>query len=206
VHGEIGALGSEVAGTTLSGVVLVTTGATTAEVSESRIDTVEHTAEAIELRYRWMVVNVGDSRVYHLHGDLPLRQVTIDHSLVQEFVQQGLITASEAQVHPDRNVITRALGVTEPAPDVMLLPAVGVNTFVICSDGVSGVVDSDLLESVLRRIPGNEDAAGEIIRLAIEQGSRDNVTAIVLRATVSAATDQPGGIDGFEHTQPREMA
>lgn len=204
-HGQIGALGSEMAGTTLSGVVLVTTGPTEAEVNESTIDSVDSATAPSELRYRWMILNVGDSRVYHVDGDT-LRQITVDHSLVQEFVTQGLISVSEAMVHPDRNVVTRALGVTEPSPDVMLLPAMGLNTFVICSDGVSGVVPPELLASVLGRVPAGEGAASEIVQLAIENGSRDNVTAIVLRTTISTAAEHTDGVDGIEQTQPRGRA
>lgn len=198
----LGAEGSDIAGTTLTGVVLVVTGATQVEADETTVD-LGVRADAIESRYRWMVINVGDSRVYHL-DDGPLRQVTVDHSLVQELVEQGLITAAEAQVHPERNVITRALGVDgEPTPDVLLLPAEGEHTFLICSDGVSNVIGLDELESVLRSSDPDTDAADVIVALALESGSRDNVTAVVVSARVATHGSPEHGVEGFEETQPK---
>ena len=202
-HSAIAGLadGEDLAGTTLTGVVLVTTGASPAQLDEVTVDSGAE-AEAVELRYRWMVVNVGDSRVYELDAE-GLRQLTVDHSLVQELVEQGVITEAQAHSHPERNVITRALGVaSELSPDVLLLSAEGAHTFLVCSDGVSGAVGLAELESVLRS-EAPDAAAAAIVELALDSGSRDNVTAIVLAASVSTADPSAPPVAQFEQTQPR---
>ena len=200
-HDQISALGAEdeIAGTTLAGVVLVITGASSADVDETTAE-LGVSAESTESRYRWMVVNVGDSRVYLLDDD-GFRQLTVDHSIVQELVDQGVIAESEASGHPERNVITRALGVEGHAdPDVLLLPAEGTYTFLVCSDGVCGAVAFAELESAMRGV--DEDRAEAIVALAMRSGSRDNITAIVLEATVGLVQGAAHA-DIVDETQPR---
>ena len=98
-----------------------------------------------------MVFNIGDSRVYSWDGRT-LEQLSVDHSAVQELVDAGLISAEDAERHPDRNVITRALGADEFVdPDVWLIPATGRQVFLICSDGLSKEVDDEQLAAHPRR-------------------------------------------------------
>lgn len=127
-----------------------------------------------------VVVNVGDSRTY-LFRDNELDQLTEDHSLVEEMVRTGRLTPEEAEGHPQRNIVTRALGI-EPEVDVDWLtvaPYTG-DRFLLCSDGLFGEVDDGGIASVLRRLEDPADAARELVRLANEGGGRDNVTVVVV--------------------------
>jgi serine/threonine protein phosphatase PrpC len=126
------------------------------------------------------VVNVGDSRLYLL-SDGELTQVTEDHSLVATLERQGRITRAEAAVHPQRNILTRALGIDA---NVMvdsweILPMVG-DRYLICSDGLFNEVDDNRLAATLRRLADPDEAARELVRLANEAGGRDNVTCVIV--------------------------
>ncbi len=90
---------------------------------------------------KWLLVNLGDSRIYRLKGD-HLDQVSVDHSVVQELVDAGTITTEDAATHPERHVITRALGGPDVADaDYFLLPLASVERLLLCSDGISGMID-----------------------------------------------------------------
>lgn len=127
------------------------------------------------------VGHVGDSRLY-LFRDDSLEQVTMDHSLVEELKRQGKLTAEEAETHPQRSVITRALG---PEPDVevdtMTISGRDGDVFMLCSDGLSGMVPDDLMEKILRRRSSLDDAAKQLIAAANENGGRDNITVVLFR-------------------------
>ena len=126
------------------------------------------------------VINVGDSRTYRLH-DGELEQLTEDHSLVQEMVRDGRLSPEEAAIHPQRNIVTRALGV-EPDLDVDWLtvtPYAG-DRFVLASDGLFDEVGDAKIAAVLRRVPDPYAAAEELVRLANEAGGHDNVTVVVV--------------------------
>lgn len=162
-----GDIGTAISGTTLAGVAFVDAGA--------------------DSGCQWMVFNVGDSRVYSWAGDR-LQQVTVDHSAVQEMVDAGLLDPQHAENHPERNVITRAIGADEYVDaDVWLLPATGPQTFLICSDGLTKELDDDQIARVLASHPGNDDvsAADALVDAALENGGRDNVSVVVVRAMVS---------------------
>ena len=129
---------------------------------------------------RLAVANVGDSRIYVHAGD-ELQQLTEDHSLVAQLVRDGTLTASQADRHPQRNVLTRALGID---PDVAVdawevLPFTG-DRFVLCSDGLSNELTDDQIAAVLRRLADPQEAADELVRLANENGGRDNITVVVV--------------------------
>jgi len=126
------------------------------------------------------VFNVGDSRVYQV-TEGQLRQLTVDHSAVQEMVDAGRLTAQAARTHPRRNVVTRSLG-TDPAPDpdVWLVAPVAGDRFLLCSDGLTGELqDSDIAE-LLTQNPDPQATADELVRQAVAVGGHDNVTAVVL--------------------------
>ena len=128
----------------------------------------------------WVVVNVGDSRTYHLQGG-ELMQVTVDHSEVQELTEAGVITAEEARVHPARNIVTRSLG-TQHAhlADSWVLPLLPGERFVLCSDGLTGEVEDADIRDILQEHPDPQAAADALVRAAVEAGGRDNVTVVVV--------------------------
>jgi PPM family protein phosphatase len=167
---EAGEEGTAVAGTTLTGVALVDAGDGAG--------------------FHWMVFNIGDSRVYAWDGRT-LDQLSVDHSAVQELVDAGLIRPDEAERHPDRNVITRAIGADDVVdPDVWLIPATGRQVFLICSDGLSKEVDDEQLARILAGDTGHAAGlAGELVSAALEHGGRDNVTVIVVESDLGASDD-----------------
>jgi serine/threonine protein phosphatase PrpC len=128
----------------------------------------------------WIVFNIGDSRVYQLTSGV-LEQVTVDHSVVQELVDSGRITREEAEVHPQGNVITRAVGFHEPPiPDYRVLPVQPGMRMLICSDGLTKEITQYGMRHFLMSNPLAEDAAKALERAALENGGRDNVTVIVV--------------------------
>ena len=129
------------------------------------------------------LANVGDSRIYLARAG-QFRQLTVDHSYVQELVSEGLITEDEAHTHPRRNIVTRALGIDERvAVDSWLIPLVSGDRFVLCSDGlVDEVTKSDIAEVVQQGMPPQETAAA-LVAQAKRNGGRDNITVIVIDAT-----------------------
>jgi serine/threonine protein phosphatase PrpC len=144
----------------------------------------------------WLVVNLGDSRTYLL-ADGDLEQVSVDHSEVQELVDAGAITPDEAQRHPRRHVVTRALGAPEdPAPDFWYLPVAARDRLLICSDGLSTELSDERLATVLLAEPDPQAAADRLVREALAAGGRDNITVIVIDAT--------GVEDAMERTAPRD--
>ncbi|MCW4384925.1 protein phosphatase 2C domain-containing protein [Salinibacterium sp. SYSU T00001] len=181
-----------VSGTTLAGLALVTT------------------AES----YRWMVFNVGDSRVYRWDGR-HLSQVTVDHSAVQELLDAGEITPLEALTHPHRNVVTRAIGVHDEADvDVWLLPVTGEQTFLICSDGLTKELADDQIARLLA--DHAPDASGQsvserLVEAALAAGGSDNVSVVVVASSMADSASEAdddtndGGISSLlEETRPRK--
>ncbi|MDA8342082.1 MAG: protein phosphatase 2C domain-containing protein [Actinomycetota bacterium] len=136
----------------------------------------------------WLVFNVGDSRLYRL-WDGSLSQVTVDHSEVQELVDAGTITAEAARVHPERNVITRAVGVgTELAPDFWLRPPEPGERFLLASDGLTVDVSDEDIRGVLDGEPDPSVAATRLVERAVAAGGHDNVTVIVVDVIAGATT------------------
>jgi protein phosphatase len=129
---------------------------------------------------RLAIVNVGDSRLYRVRGDT-LEQLTEDHSLVASLVRQGRITAEEAETHPQKNILTRALGIDEAvAVDSWEVEPVAGDRFLICSDGLFNEVDQSRIVATMRRLDDPLEVASELVRLANEGGGRDNITAVVV--------------------------
>jgi PPM family protein phosphatase len=125
--------------------------------------------------------HVGDSRAY-LFRDGALRQLTNDHSLVGEMVRRGKLTAEQAEEHPQRSIITRALG-PEPAVEVdhMTTYARDGDVFLLCSDGLTSMVGDDAIEQVLREAPDLRSAGQALIDAANAAGGRDNITVVLFR-------------------------
>jgi serine/threonine protein phosphatase PrpC len=126
------------------------------------------------------IFNVGDSRVYMLDSGV-LRQVTVDHSVVQEMVQAGMLHPDDAEKHPDSNVITKAIGFgAEPRPDYWRVPARPGLRLLVCSDGLTKEMSATALAAVLAANPDSEAAATALVTAAVAAGGRDNVTAVVV--------------------------
>ena len=136
---------------------------------------------ALILGHDYIAANVGDSRMYQYH-DKKLDTVTTDHSLVEQLVLAGAITKDEARVHPQRNIITRAMGVS-PVVDVDLFERVwsAGDILVICSDGLHGAVEEEDIVSVLSSGRSLESMCDVLIQLALDNGGTDNITVILIR-------------------------
>ena len=143
------------------------------------------------------VANVGDSRIYVLrHGRL--RQLTIDHSFVQELVAEGAITRDEARTHPRRNIVTRALGI-EPyvRVDSWTMPIIRGDRFVLCSDGLVDEIPDDAITAILIEHADDPQAAAQaLVDAANDAGGRDNITVVVV--DVLAGDDPPDPTEEFD--------
>jgi PPM family protein phosphatase len=148
-------------------------------------------AEAGRLR----LAHVGDSRAYLLR-DGELRRLTEDHTLVQRMVERGEISEQEADVHPHRSVLTRALG-TEPDVqiDEGVLDAQDGDRILLCSDGLTGMVADDEIERILRDAFEPRDAVRELVRAANAAGGVDNITVVVLDLSLEDS-ERGAGDDG----------
>jgi PPM family protein phosphatase len=144
------------------------------------------------------VANIGDSRGYLLRQG-ELSQVTVDHSLVQELVDDGRLSPEDAERHPQRSVITRALGIDREVEfDLFTYKLQVGDRLLLCSDGLSDVVEPAQIRKVLLRVRNAQRAARELVGVANEQGGPDNITVIVVDA-VDEATDLAAG-DGGDTT------
>lgn len=144
-------------------------------------------------RPSWLVFNVGDSRVYRW-ADGVLHQVTADHSVVQELLAEGRLSPAEVARHPERNVLTRALGTGQrPEPDLWILPAGPDDRFLVCTDGLTREVQVGRIAELLSREPDPRQAAAALVAEALTNGGTDNVSVVVVdgdtRELVDDATD-----------------
>lgn len=162
------------AGTTLSGVVIC----------------------EVEGDAYWLAVNLGDSRTYRL-SDGELEQISVDHSVVQELIDSGLLTPDAAARDSRRNVITRAIGGGSDAQaDYWLIPAEAGDRILVCSDGLPGELDRDAIHAVLLAEADAQAAATRLVHEAMLRGGRDNITALVVDAiAVRARTGGPAASD-----------
>jgi len=170
------------------------------------------------------IAHVGDSRAYLLRDGV-LERLTHDHSLVEEFVRQGKLTPEEADEHPQRSIITRALG-PEPDVEVDRLSVRGRDgdVFLVCSDGLTSMVPEARVADLARAADSLEGAARDLIDAANDAGGRDNITVVLFRLeeldtglaeeTRAHAVDDPAAQDtttwevdgGSEHTVVGETA
>jgi protein phosphatase len=139
------------------------------------------------------IVHVGDSRAY-LFRDGELRRLTRDHSLVEELRRRGQLTPEEAEDHPQRSIITRALG---PEPDVELdvhtHQARGGDVFLLCSDGLTSMIREERLGAILTDAETLEDALDRLVEEANEAGGRDNITVVAFRIGEEEGTSRAAG-------------
>jgi protein phosphatase len=141
------------------------------------------------------IAHVGDSRAY-LFRDQTLRRLTEDHSLVEELVRRGKLTEEQAAEHPQRSIITRALG---PEPDVEVdtwtYPVQSGDVLLLCSDGLTSMISEEQIAQILSSTPSLERAAQRLIAAANEAGGRDNITVVLF------SLEEVGG-DGLAADQP----
>jgi len=128
------------------------------------------------------LANVGDSRIY-LARSGTFRQLSVDHSYVQELVTEGLITEEEARVHPRRNIVTRALGIDDRvAVDSWLIPLFSGDRFILCSDGLVDEVPTADIAALAAQQKEPQIIADALVALAKRNGGRDNITVVVVDA------------------------
>jgi len=145
----------------------------------------------------WLVFNVGDSRVYRFR-DNGLQQLTVDHSIVQQLVDDGSLDPSEVATFRGRNVITRAMGAEDSDADFWLHPLVTGERLILCSDGLSGEVDDLGIAGILASTPGAQAAADALVQAALAGGGRDNVTVIVIEVTAGGLDAAPEPVGSLE--------
>jgi protein phosphatase len=151
-------------------------------------------------RAYWLVFNLGDSRTYRL-ADGELEQISVDHSVVQELLDEGELDRESAATHPGRNVITRALGAGGAfQPDYWLVPVEPGDRILICSDGVSGELDHEVIARILLEESGAQDAATRLVHEGILHGGRDNLTAVVVDAWDSSGAGRPARTNDDDET------
>ena len=148
--------------------------------------------------------NVGDSRIYR-YRDGDLLQLSRDHSLVEDLRRDGQLSEEEAAVHPQRNILTRALGIDrEVEVDSETVEPFAGDRYLLCSDGLFNEVELDRISATLRRLVNPDDAAAELVRLANDHGGRDNITCVIIdvvdddgksRAASAALAGQPADLD-----------
>lgn len=128
------------------------------------------------------VLNIGDSRLYLINEKGTIRQITQDHSLVEEKILRGEIERKDAKNHPEKNVITRALGATEQVvPDFFEVELSAGDYILLCSDGLTNMVeDSDVKETVLNQDASLKEKAESLVELANKNGGRDNISLILI--------------------------
>jgi len=142
------------------------------------------------------VGHIGDSRAYLLR-DGELHQITHDHTLVQSLIDEGRLTVDEAADHPRRSVLVRTLQEGSPAePDLFTVEGQIGDRFLVCSDGVTAVLDDDEIHEVLSDVAEAADAVDRLIALANEGGGPDNITCVVADLVEGTPSDAGGFLFG----------
>jgi len=141
------------------------------------------TAELLSLSDDDLIIigHVGDSRTYRLRGGM-LKQVTRDHSLIQEQIEKGIISIEEAKNHRMRHVILRAVGVEDNVSlDIIKTKAVPGDVYLLCSDGLTDMADDAAIEKCMNQYSALEEMASGLIDLAKAGGGKDNITVVLTR-------------------------
>ena len=127
------------------------------------------------------VANIGDSRLYVIGKEI--RQITEDHSLVQAMVRTGELDRDEAKVHPNKNIITRALGTNEAAqPDYFEVELIDGDIVLMCSDGLTNMLNDEMIEQIIRENADDPKTASEtLVKQANQHGGKDNITVIIVK-------------------------
>lgn len=126
------------------------------------------------------VANVGDSRLYVIGTEM--KQVTEDHSLVEAMVKTGELNRCEARVHPNKNIITRAIGANITVePDFFEVNLEAGDTVLMCSDGLTNMLEDETIERIIRENEDPELAAETLVKCANENGGKDNIAIIIIK-------------------------
>ena len=131
------------------------------------------------------IANVGDSRLYLIGRDI--RQITRDHSLVEDMVRMGVLEREEARTHCKKNVITKAIGVADDktsTPDIFEIEVENGDKLLLCSDGLTNMVEDYDIKKIVKDNDSIEDAVRELIRQANENGGKDNISAILIEPEI----------------------
>ena len=149
---------------------------------------------AILDKERLIIAQVGDSRAYLLHNG-SLQQLTRDHSLMADMIEAGQLTEAEARVHPNRSVITRAIG-SDPhmQPDLYELNVETGDRLLLCSDGICTMIEDSAIASIMRHAPSAQECADELVEAALAAGGYDNATAVVV------------DVEGFKAVREKKQA
>ena len=126
------------------------------------------------------VANIGDSRLYVVGQNM--RQITRDHSLVDEMVRLGEINADEARVHPDKNIITRAVGTSDHVEaDFFEVEITADDTILLCTDGLTNMVRDDEILDIIKKYDNAQAATMQLVQEANANGGRDNITVMIIK-------------------------
>ncbi|WP_297317120.1 protein phosphatase 2C domain-containing protein [uncultured Bifidobacterium sp.] len=138
----------------------------------------------------WVLAHIGDSRAYLLREGKLVR-MTQDHSYVQHLINTGRISPAEARSHPQRNVVMRVLGDfdIDPRPDISISKARPADRWLLCSDGLCGVLEDSTITEVLESVSDQAECAQQLVTMALKAGSTDNVTVIIADATLALDAD-----------------
>lgn len=149
---------------------------------------------AILEKERLVIAQVGDSRAYLLHNG-SLQQLTRDHSLMADMIEAGQLTEAEARVHPNRSVITRAIG-SDPhmQPDLYELNVETGDRLLLCSDGICGMIEDHEIASIMHQAPSAQSCADQLVEAALAAGGFDNATAVVV------------DVEGFKAVREKKQA
>lgn len=134
------------------------------------------------------IANVGDSRAYACRND-EIYQITVDHSVVEELVSNGTITREEAKKHPQKNIITRAIGSEKTTrADIFEYEYKANDTIIMCSDGLSGMVDEELILKTVQEGKNSKEISERLRDIAKNNGGIDNITVITIRIVKEGIT------------------
>lgn len=144
----------------------------------------------------WLVFNIGDSRVYRLRAG-ELEQLTVDHSIAQELIEDGQLAKSDVATFAKRNVITKAVGADDSAADYWVYPIVAGESLIICSDGLTGEVSDPTMARILGSVTDPQQRAERLMSAALAAGGRDNISIVVVDVIgggISEALDEATGV------------
>ena len=136
---------------------------------------------AVYIQNQLYISHIGDSRVYKIN-DKGIEQLTEDHSLVAGLIKEGTITKEQAKNHPQKNIITRAIGTDiKVKPDMYHYVLHKNDIILLCTDGLTNLVPEDKIKSIIQRSTNLQDAANSLVELANEKGGTDNITLIIFQ-------------------------
>jgi protein phosphatase len=137
------------------------------------------------------IINVGDSRLYLVgEGNSGMKQITRDHSLVQDLIDDGKLTKKEAEKYPNRNVITRALGIDDIVNADFYREKYTSGTILLCSDGLYNFVDDDCIQKYVSQYADLEHCMNQLIAKANENGGGDNITVVIMKPETPEVSDK----------------